>query len=286
LPRLHPTKLRWLAIPLCAALSCATGKSAERDAQVEELRGQLASQGEQIRSQQQRIEALEARLSALASTSRPPPPPPATPAEPPVKIEYDGPTKKLETVKLHPQPTSGRAERRPPRVSPSSSASPAAQPPQLPSSVELKEPDSDALAELDKPPHVDTRMNPAFLADQNFAQAVQQLNSGEYAQAEAQFLSFAARFPRNASADDAIYFAGLARAATGDCKGALAEFDRVLRDYPATNARVESKLEKGRCLLQIGKRAEGRAVLEKMLVEEQGALENQQAKALLERSAN
>jgi TolA-binding protein len=285
LPRLHPTKLRWLAIPLCAALSCATGKSAERDAQVEELRGQLASQGEQLRSQQQRIEALEARLSALASTSRPPPPT-ATPAEPPAKIEYDGPAKKLETVKLHPQPKSGRAERRSLRVTSSSSASPAALPPQLPSSVELKEPDSDALAELDKPPHVDTRMNPAFLADQNFAQAVRQLNSGEYAQAEAQFLSFAARFPRNASADDAIYFAGLARAAAGDCKGALAEFDRVLRDYPATNARVESKLEKGRCLLQIGKRAEGRSVLEKMLVEEPGALENQQAKALLERSAN
>ncbi len=284
---------------LCAllalgALSCATGRSA-REPQVEELRAQLAAQAEQLRQQGQRIEELELRLSAVAARSSASAPAqssavpiaPASAASSPIPAKTapapsapaprsdpaDAPPKALQTVKLHPQ--SGRLPLRAPRPNPVERA------PRLPSTVQLKEPDEERLAELDQPLPVDPNIRAQAEGDHAFAQAVQQLNAGDFLSAQTSFLSFAQRWPRDASADNAVYFAGLARAASHDCAGALPLFDRVMHDYPAGDARVPARLEKGRCLLMLGRSQEARAALARLVDESPDSLESQQARALL-----
>jgi TolA-binding protein len=292
LPIRDPSRLL-CALLACGALSCATGNVA-RDSQVDELRAQLASQAEQLKQQGQRIEELELRLAAVAarssaaavqpsaapapsssnpSSSSPAKVSPAPSAPAPHSDPADAPPKALQTVKLHPQ--SGRVPLRAPRPNPVERA------PRLPSTVQLKEPDEERLAELDQPLPVDPNIRAQAEGDHAFAQAVQQLNAGDFLSAQTSFLSFAHRWPRDASADNAVYFAGLARAASHDCAGALPLFDRVMHDYPAGDARVPARLEKGRCLFLLGRDPEARAALDRLVDESPDSIESQQARALL-----
>jgi len=283
------------ALLTVAGLSCAGGRASARG-ELEEMRSQLSAQADQIKQQGQRIEELELRVAAVgarapaapatapAAAPSAGPPAPAAPAAityPPQKGDPGDPSDvppKLQTVKLHPQ-GGGRAQPRAPRANPVERA------PRLPATVALQEPDADRLAELDQPLAADPVLREQAAGDRVFAQAVQQLNAGDYLSAQTSFLSFAHRWPRDASADNAVYFAGLARAASGDCAGALAQFDRVMRDYPAGDARVPARLEKGRCLLLLGRAAEGRSALQGLLDETPDALESQQARALLDSQA-
>ncbi len=276
----------WLALPLASALACAAAKPVEQqqdEAHIAELQGQVQVQGEQLKSQQQRIEALELKLAALAA--RPPAPAKAPVQEAPIQLDNESIQKseappKLQTVKLHPAKEKGRPQI---RNSPRDPAVRAA-PPRLPAQVELKEPDEERLAELDQP-LVDPGARDALAAEKAFATAVQQLNAGDYLTAQTEFLSFVAHWPKNASADNAVYYAGLARAASGDCAGAIGLYNRVMHDYPAGDARLPAALERGRCLLNSGKREAGRVALQTLIDEEQSGLEVEQAKALLQADA-
>ena len=266
---------------------------------------QLRQQAEVIALQQGRLEQLELRLSAVAQGQGAAPkqaagstPPsnagavqaarPAT-AAPPGAPQSATPVspKSLQTVKLQPQ--GGRSRLLDRRGSPSlPRANPVDRAPRLPAHVELREPDESVLAELESPPapSLDPRARDLAGADRSFAEAVTQLNDGQYLSAQTAFLAFAARNPRHHAAGNALYYAGLARAASGDCEGALHHYGRVTREYPAGDAVLSSGLETGRCLIVTGKKDQGRALLERLAKEHPASHEASQAQRLLAEDRN
>ena len=185
------------------------------------------------------------------------------------------------------QPTgrSKPAERRP------SLSNPVDRAPRLPAHVDLRDPDPAALAELEQPaPAVLVQTGPKGKGDpateRSFAEAVALLNDGNYLSAQTAFLSFAAHHPRHSAADQAVYYAGLARAASGDCAGALAQYARVEHDYPRGDAAPAAQLESGRCQLKIGQKEDGRAALERLLKQHPNSPEASQAQRLLAEVGN
>jgi TolA-binding protein len=194
------------------------------------------------------------------------------------------PPRGLQTVRLQPKGDRGRPPERP--------ASPVDRAPRLPSLIELKEPDPEQLARLEAEAAQAAQAAPAVqapgrageraAAERGFAEAVSLLNRGEYAVAQSAFLSFAARNPRHTAADSALYYAGLARAAGGDCAGAVSLYERLLHDYPAGTALEPAQLERGRCLLRSGQTEKGRDALARIVSERPGSTQAQQARLLLD----
>jgi tol-pal system protein YbgF len=299
--------------PLLGPWGCAA-PARTQESQLDELRGQVRLQGEQLMQQQNRLEQLELKLAAAQRTD----PKAAAPAAPPAagaaaqELQASPGGKQLQTVKLlppasltnigpsqpsqstqasqSPQPSQPTGRTKPPERRPSLS-NPVDRAPRLPAHVALKEPDATALAELEQPaPAVLVQTGPKGKGDpaveRSFAEAVSLLNDGNYLSAQTAFLSFAAHHPRHSAADQAVYYAGLARAASGDCSGALQQFTRVERDYPKGDAAPAAQLESGRCQLKIGQKEDGRAVLERLLKQHPHSPEASQAQRLLAEVGN
>jgi TolA-binding protein len=266
------TERPWVAAGVCALIVGCAGAKPLPDTRVEELQQQVAAQANLLARQQQRIEELEVRVGTLASRASPV----AGPAhgQQPAPAPGSSVPKTLQTIKL-PAPPGGRRPH-PPRLNPVERA------PRLPAQISLREPDEGALAELEAPlpSAVDAAIASAAGADRAFAQAVQRLNDGEHPEAQALLLAFAARWPRHTAADNALYLAGLSRAATGDCPGAVAVFDRVPAEYPATDQLAPVLLEKGRCETRM-KRPEAQETLNRLTAEFPDSTEAAQARLLL-----
>lgn len=247
------------------ACAGAPPKPAADSDELHELRVQLEAQTAIVQQQQRRIEELEVKLAALAAKAQPAPALKAVPAPPPMTKD---PRPPLKTVKLG----EGRRMHRADRVNPVALA------PQLPASVELREPDEEEIARLD----VDPVVAREFDADHAWAEAVQKLNEGHHAEAESDFLAFVAAHPRHTAADNALYLAGLVRESRGDCANALPLFESVPAKYPAGDAVPQSMLERGRCLRILGRRPEAKAVLMQLEREHPDAPETAFARQLLQ----
>ncbi len=259
-----------LALAWCAA--CA-GAQVRADAQLLELKGQIAAQSAQIAAQQRRIEDLEVKLAAVAARtetrqSAAAPAEKSPPAAAPVSVPAHDPRPKLKTVKLG----EGRRHRR--------DYNPVERAPLIPSSIALKEPDQEALERLEQAT-VDPGIRDELDADHAFAQAVGKLNRGELQAAETELLAFAGQHPRHTAADNALYLAGLIREHNGDCPGAVALFDRVPLTYPAGDAVQASLVEKGRCLVRMQRKEEARALFARVVREHPDGLEGGTARQLL-----
>ena len=263
-------------IALVAALAACATPPRVPDTRVDELQQQAGAQARLLARQQQRIEELEVRVATLAARA---PAQNFTAAQVVQETPSTGPApvvpRSLQTIKLSPPP----GGRRPRLLRPN----PVERAPRLPALLALREPDQAALARLDEPPQpaVDPGVRAVLDADHAFAQAVQHLNDGENAEAQTELLAFAATWPRHSAADNAIYLAGLSRAATGDCAGALPLFDRVPAEYPAGDAIPGALLEKGRCLSTL-KRPEAANTLTKLTEDFPDSPEATQARQLLE----
>jgi TolA-binding protein len=250
---------------LAVACAGAPPRPAPDADELHDLRVQLEAQSAIVQQQQRRIEELEVKLAALAAKAQPVPVAPKA-APPPAPLKDPRPP--LRTVKLG----EGRRMHRTDRVNPVALA------PQLPASVELREPDDDQMARLD----VDPVVAREFDADHAWAEAVQKLNEGHHAEAEADFLAFVAAHPRHTAADNALYLAGLVRESRGDCANALPLFESVPVKYPAGDAVPQSMLERGRCLRILGRRPEAKAVLMQLEREHPDAPETAFARQLLQ----
>ena len=260
-------RLRHLSALLALAAGCAGAPvkpSAEAE-QLKELRSQLDAQSALVAQQQRRIEELEVKLAALAARSQPAAPAPARSTQPGVAPRSD-PRPPLKTVKMG----EGRRLRRD-RVNPVALA------PRLPATVELREPDEDDLARLEVDPEVVRDSD----ADRAWADAVQKLNRGNHAEAEAELLAFVAANPQHTAADNALYLAGLIRESRGDCASALPLFESVPRKYPAGDAVPQATLERGRCLRILGRRDEAKQVLMQLQREHPEAVETALGQQLL-----
>jgi TolA-binding protein len=253
--------LRFRLLAAATSLAACAGAPARPTAEADdlkELRSQLQAQSALVAQQQRRIEELEVKLAALAARTQ------AAPAQAtPPRVD---PRPPLKTVKV------GGRLRRSDRLNPVEHA------PRLPSSVELREPDPEALARLE----TDTTVAREFVADHTWAEAVRKLNEGHHAEAETDLLAFAAAYPRHSAADNALYLAGLVREVRGDCEGALQLFEAVPVKYPAGDAVPQAQLERGRCLRILGRNDEAKSVLNQLSVEHPQAPESAHSRQLLQ----
>ncbi len=228
----------------------------------------MTAQSDLVAQQQRRIESLEVRLTALGARTQSVPVKAEAPA-----LAVPAPFRpSLKSVQLGEVKGRRLQHERP---------NPVERAPRLPSSLELKEPDQAVLESLDQP-SADPHVAESALADFAWAAAVQKLNNGDHAAAEADLLAFAAAHPRHTAADNALYLAGLVRETRGDCSGALVLFDSVPRRYPAGDAVPQAQLEKGRCLGTLGKTVEAKAVLSALGKEHPDAPEAGVARQLLQ----
>ena len=265
-----------LALASCAA--CA-GAPVRDDAELLELKGQVAAQSAQLAAQQRRIEELEVKLAALAArgdskhaagaAQTDKAGHGAAPIAAPVAAPAHDPRPKLKTVKLG----EGRRRRR--------DYNPVERAPLIPSSISLKEPDQETLDRLDAAA-VDPAIRAELDADHSFAQAVAKLNRGDLQAAEQELLAFAGEHPRHTAADNALYLAGLVREVRGDCAGALQLFESVPLKYPAGDAVPSAQLERGRCLRILGRNGEAKSVLDQLALEHPHAAETAQSRQLLQ----
>ena len=257
--------LQIAVLALASACASAPARPTGMADELKELRAQLDAQSALVAQQQRRIEELEVKLAAIASRPNGGSRPAAQPA--PAPQQKPEPRPQLKTVKLG----EGRRFRRLDRINPVERA------PLLPSNVELREPDEDALARLD----VDPEVRHDFDADEAWAQAVGKLNQGQHGDAEIELLAFVAAYPRHTAADNALVLAGLIRESRGDCGGALQLFESVPQRYPAGDAVPRAKLERGRCLRILGRRDEAKSALQQLTREHPDAPESVQGRSLL-----
>ncbi|MBS2023560.1 MAG: hypothetical protein JST92_14240 [Deltaproteobacteria bacterium] len=282
------------ALALLATCACA-GVSANQKSDLDELKATVQQQQSLLQQQQARIEQLELRLAGLASKAGDKgavkvQAQPSQPSQPQSPLHNSGEPANMKTIKLEaPVQITNQTVERPQGQSGTQNGrrhlrgNPVERAPRLPAGVELKEPDERAMAELEEQaPQVDKYIAADATADYQYGQAIQALNAGEHLSAQAQFLAFAARFPKHALADNALYYAGLSRGANGDCAGALPLLSRVINEYPAGDAVPLAELEKGRCLLSVGRVAEGKALLQKIMDDREGGSEAMMARALLQ----
>jgi len=262
-------RLRHLsAFALGAACASAPVRPPAQADELKELRAQLEAQSALVAQQQRRIEELEVKFAALAARRQLPAPAAQAPAAapPPAAPQKQEPRPQLKTVKL-----GGRKLRRLDLINPVERA------PLLPAAVALREPDEDQLARLE----ADPEMVSEFEADHAWSEAVQKLNQGRHAEAETDLLAFVAAWPRHSAADNALYLAGLVRESRGDCSGALPLFESVPRKYPAGDAVPQALLERGRCLLILGRKDEARTILNQLGREHPDAPESAQGLSLI-----
>ena len=257
--------MRFRLVAVAALLAGCAGAPARPPSEAEELkelRSQIQAQSILVAQQQRRIEELEVKLAALAAKAQPAAGHPASAAP----ARHDPRPPLIKTVKV------GGRLRRTDRLNPVERA------PSLPISVELKEPDEEALARLASDPTIARE----FDADHTWAEAVQKLNDGRHAEAEIDLLAFAAAYPRHSAADNALFLAGLVREVRGDCAGALKLFESVPLKYPAGDAVPQAQLERGRCLRILGRSDEAKSVLKQLAMEHPHASETAQSRELLQ----
>lgn len=256
--------MRFRLLAAAAVLAGCAGAPPRPSAEAEELkeiRAQLLAQSALLAQQQRRVEDLEVKLAALSAKAHPAAVHPASVAPP-----RPEPRPPLKTVKV------GGRMRRSDRLNPVEHA------PHLPNSVELRDPDESALAQLETDPAIARE----FDADHAWAEAVHKLNEGRHAEAETDLLAFVAAWPGHTAADNALYLAGLVREVRGDCAGALPLFESVPEKYPAGDAVGQAQLERGRCLRVLGRKDEAKAVLEQLSTEHPDAPEAAQSRQLLQ----
>jgi TolA-binding protein len=244
---------------MLAACAGAAVRPASDAEDLKELRSQLQAQSALLAQQQRRIEELEVKLAALAVKAQPTHLTPAAPG-------HADPRPPLKTVKA------GGRLRRSDRLNPVEHA------PRLPSDVELREPDEEALAKLATDPVISRELD----ADHIWADAVRKLNEGRHVEAEADLLAFAAAYPQHSAADNALYLAGLVREVRGDCAGALQIFESLPLKYPAGDAVPQAQLERGRCLRLLGRKQEAKAVLNQLTAEHPQSPESAHSRQLLQ----
>ena len=247
------------ATALLAACAGAPARPGAEADELKELRGQLQAQSALVAQQQRRIEELEVKLAALAARAQPAHAPAAAPAR-------SEPRPPLKTVKV-----GGRVRR-------SDRGNPVEHAPRIPATVELRDPDPEALARLE----TDVAVAREFDADHAWAEAIRKLNEGRHADAEVDLLAFVAAYPRHSAADNALYLAGLVREVRGDCEGALQLFESLPHKYPAGDAVPQAQLERGRCLRILGRKDEAKSVLNQLSTEHPQAPETAHSRQLLQ----
>lgn len=119
------------------------------------------------------------------------------------------------------------------------------------------------------------------MADTQFERGLDMMKTGNAEAGIAQMQQFVSDWPRHPKADNALYFAGLAWVADKDFEKAAGLFERVLAQYPAGDAVLDSMLKLADCRQKLNKTREARATWEKIVTNYPGTAAATQAQARL-----
>ena len=95
--------------------------------------------------------------------------------------------------------------------------------------------------------------------------ALDLLREGRYNDAMKAFLDFLGKYPASAYADNAQYWLGEANYVTRNFDAAVKEFSKVVDDYPDSSKVADALLKRGYVYYEMGRWAEARSSLEKVV---------------------
>lgn len=117
--------------------------------------------------------------------------------------------------------------------------------------------------------------------DQQFNQAYADYLRGNYQLAIAQFRNYTKCFEKTEKAGNAQYFVADAFFKMMEFKGAVVEFDNLLRDYPSNNKIATALLKKGNAQLKVELRKEGEETLRLLMQTYPGTPEAKEAEDIV-----
>lgn len=154
--------------------------------------------------------------------------------------------------------------------------------PQISTSVEVVEPAQGVVEELPLSlTGAEERREDSAATDAIFENAVAALKTGNLTGGVMRLQSFAGDNPRHAQADNAWYFAGVGLMGLNDYQDAATSFEKVISDYPAGDAVVDSYLKLAECKMRLGRPAEAREAYEKIIRQYPGTAAAVQAQGRL-----
>ncbi len=156
--------------------------------------------------------------------------------------------------------------------------------PKIDTSVDVAEPAELYTDEVKAPtPAANAEPDEAELAmaDTQFERGLEMMKTGNADAGIAQMQQFVIDWPRHPKADNALYFAGLAMVADKDFEKAAQFFDRVVANYPAGDAVLDSMLKLADCRQRLNKPREARATWEKIVSNYPGTAAATQAQSRL-----
>lgn len=160
--------------------------------------------------------------------------------------------------------------------------------PRLDTAVAVVEPPEgvvEALREAapvrDAPPGEGDDPTDVAIADAQFERALDALKTGNSQGGVQAMQKFVVDWPRHPRADNALYFAGVGLMAQDDFAGAASSFQRVMVEYPAGDAVVDSMLKLADCRVKLKQPREARATWERIVRDYPGTPAAQQAQARL-----
>ncbi len=155
--------------------------------------------------------------------------------------------------------------------------------PRLETNVEIAEPPESITQELkDGAPPDDADL---AMAEAQFDRGLEMMKTGNSEAGVAQMQQFVTDWPRHPKADNAIYFSGMAFLAAKDFEHALQSFERVVTQYPAGDAVLDSMLKLADCRMKLKGPREARATWEKIVATYPGTTAATQAQARLHSSS-
>jgi tol-pal system protein YbgF len=164
--------------------------------------------------------------------------------------------------------------------------------PKLETVVEVSEPPESITQELkDSAPRDDDAKEGAppddadlSMAEAQYERGLESMKTGNSEAGIAQMQQFVTDWPRHPKADNALYLAGTSFFAMKDFEHAAPLFERVLAQYPAGDALLDSMLKLAECRLKLKGPREARATWEKIISGYPGTTAATQAQARLHAS--
>jgi tol-pal system protein YbgF len=155
--------------------------------------------------------------------------------------------------------------------------------PKVDTAVEIAEPPEALTQEFQNEATVGPAVedNAPTAADAQFERALSQMKTGNSEAGVAQMAQFVADWPKHPRADNALYLSGMAYVADRDFARATEFFERVVAQFPAGDAVVDSMLRLADCRLRLNHPREARATWEKIVSSFPGTAAATQAQARL-----
>lgn len=208
---------------MAASWACVTATPSKRT-ELEELRAEVRALREENATLERRLERLEAR----APTAAPGAPNQPKAAEQPLAIP------ELTVVKLKP------------RKDPA---------PKVSTQVAIVEPSQEAVADiLASSTEGSGTSADQELIDAEFDSGLTALKTGNVAGGVLKLQRFVQDHPKDARADNALFFAGVGLMGLSDYEGAATSFETLIKGYPAGDSLMDGMLKLAECRVQLNQK--------------------------------